>query len=80
MAINAETRTKKATNTRMEIILLFSVMGFLLRGAIRSKVMVEPEVSTNEDKVDMDAESTSTRITPIRIGPNFSTMEGIRSS
>ena len=55
-------------------------MGFLLRGAIRSKVMVEPEVSTNEDKVDMDAESTSTRITPIRIGPNFSTMEGIRSS
>ena len=52
-------------STRIMSTCFSSVMSFL-KGLIRSMVIVEEEVSTREDSVDMDAESTSTTSSPIR--------------
>ena len=66
MAMTAETRINSAIITRITFILPFSVIFPLEAGTMRSKVMVEPLVSTKEDKVDMEAESTSTKTTAIK--------------
>jgi len=43
----------------------------------RSSVIVELDVSTSEESVDIDAESTRTTTIPIRISGSFESMEGI---
>ena len=45
---------KKTMKARMKPILRFSVISILLRGAIKSRVMVDPLVSTKDESVDME--------------------------
>ena len=55
---------KNATNTRIQTTFFFS-SNFLTAGAIRSSVIVDEDVRTRLESVDIDAESTSTRTMPI---------------
>ena len=76
MAISAEITTKKAINARIRTIFFLSERPFFVAGAIRSRVMVELEVSTKEERVDIDAERTRTSTMPMRIGERFANMDG----
>ena len=71
---------KTAISTRMISISFLSEHFFRL-GLMRSIVSVELEVSTSEDRVDIDAESTSTTTRPIRIsGRAVCSRDGIMAS
>ena len=66
-AITTDTTMKNTISTCMVTTCFFSLMSFITRSLSRSSVMVELDVSTREDRVDMDADSTSTTTIPIRI-------------
>ena len=74
-ASSTEMTRKTAISTRMISISFLSEHFFRL-GLMRSIVSVELEVSTSEDRVDIDAESTSTTTRPIRM----SSRDGIMAS
>ena len=80
MAITAETRMKKAIKTRMTSIFFRSVSLPLDAGTTKSSVIVEAEVKTSEESVDIDAESTSTSTTPMSTGARSESTAGIMLS
>ena len=64
----------------MVTICFFSLIFLKTLPLRRSRVMVELEVSTREDRVDMDAESTRTTTTPMRISGSLESMKGMMLS
>ena len=64
-AISTETSRNAPIRIRMTVTSFLSLMVFFMAGLIISMVRVELEVSTSEDRVDMDAESTRTTTRPI---------------
>ena len=72
--------TNTASSTRIQTSWLFSLMSFLKTGLIKSSVSVELEVSTKEDSVDIDAESTMMTITPMRISGRVDSIVGTMES
>ena len=77
MAITAETRIKNTISNLINVTCFFSVISFLHAGFITSKVNVELDVSTSEERVDIDADNTSTITTAITIEGNVESMVGI---
>ena len=79
-AITADTIMK---NT-MKILMIFtrssSLMSFLLMGLITSSVKVELDVSTSDESVDMDAESTSTITTAMTSDGRVASIAGTMES
>ena len=59
------------------MICFFSLIFFMILSFNRSSVIVELDVSTRDESVDIDAESTRTTTIPIRISGSFESMEGI---
>ena len=81
MAITEDTMMKNSTSRRMQSSLFRSCICVPLRalamaGSMMSSVSVDPEVSTSEDKVDMDAERTRMMTTPIIRSGRVASMEG----
>ena len=70
-------------NTSMILIhnsCFFSSISFTILSLIRSYVSVELEVSTRDDRVDMDADNTSTITIPIRISGKVESILGMIAS
>ena len=71
-------------NTTMRIRMIrscfFSSIFLMTRPLSRSSVMVEEEVSTREDRVDIEAESTRMMTTAIRKGDRLFSMVGMTLS
>ncbi len=65
-ARSTDTRIKTAIRTRMMPSCFLSSISGMTVSLRRSRVSVELEVSTREDRVDMEAESTRTMTIPIR--------------
>ena len=80
MAIRADSTMKNAMKARMTIIFFFSLIPFFVIGEIKSSVMVEDDVRTREDSVDMDADRTSTSTTAMSISGRFESMVGMTLS
>ena len=80
MAMTAEITMKMAIITRITNIFFFSVILPFMAGPMRSRVMVEPLVSTREDKVDMEADKTSTKTMAMRTSGIPSNMVGMMAS
>ena len=80
MAMTAEMTMKTAMKIRMTVIFCASLILFPRSGSMKSSVSVEPEVSTSEDRVDIDADSTRIRTTPIRISGRPESMVGMMLS
>ena len=81
MASTEEMMMKKSTSRRMQSSCLRSSRCLSLRalanaGSMISSVKVDPEVSTSEDRVDMEAESTRMMTTPIIRSGREASMEG----
>ena len=51
-------------------------MSFFMSGLIRSSVRVELDVRTSDERVDMEAENTSTTTIPIRISGSVESIVG----
>ena len=79
-AITTEIRIKPASSTRIHTNCCFSFIFFTKRGLIKSSVNVELEVSTRLDKVDMDADKTSTITIPIRMSGREDSIVGMMVS
>ena len=79
-AITTEITTKNTSKIRMHSSCFLSSIFFTRFPLIRSSVSVELEVSTREDKVDMEADSTSTITIPIRISGRDCNIVGIMAS
>ena len=81
IAMTAEIRM----NTAMKILIIgrFLFSSFLLpmkTGSMKSSVRVELDASTSDDRVDIDAERTSTRAIPKITGERFASIAGIMAS
>ena len=78
MAMTAETAMKNTMNTRITSTLRFSLIFafFSTAGFTTSSVRVEEEVSTKEERVDIDAASTSTMISATTTGARSCSMVG----
>ena len=81
MARADDTTMKNNTSRRMLSSWFLSPRCFPLRalttaGSMISSVRVEPEVSTNEDRVDMEADSTRMMTTPIMRSGSEASMDG----
>ena len=66
-AIKTEITINTPMNTRIVSTCFFSVISFTNRSLIKSRVSVELDVRTSDESVDIDADRTSTTVTPIRI-------------
>ena len=73
----AETSMKNTINILIIDTCFFSVISFFDAGFITSSVNVELDVSTSEESVDMEAESTSTITTAITIDGSVESIVGI---
>ena len=80
IAMIAEMMTNMTMNTRMMTTFFLSSIGFFFSGPIKSSVIVDELVSTNDDSVDMDADKTSTMMIPIIIGETVESMLGMTAS
>lgn len=80
IAIAAEMITKTTINSRIISIFFFSSIFFFDNGSIKSRVMVEPLVKTSDERVDIEAERTSTITIPITIGERVESIAGITAS
>ena len=80
MAISAEITMNTTINALMMSIFFFSAISFFARGWMKSRVMVEPLVRTSDERVDIDAERTSTITTAIRMGVRVESIAGITAS
>ena len=67
-------------STRMISSCFFSSMSLITRPLSRSSVTVEEDVSTRDDSVDMEAESTRMITTAIRNGERVCSIVGITLS
>ena len=76
IAMYAEITMKNTMNTRMMETFFFSPILFLERGSITSSVNVELDVSTREESVDMEAESTSTMTTAMTSAGRVASIAG----
>ena len=68
---------KNASSILIQINCFFSLISFTNNGLIKSSVSVELDVSTRLDKVDMDADKTSTMTIPIRMSGRLESIVGI---
>ena len=80
MAMRAETAMNRTMNPRRISSCPFSSRGFFRFGAMRSRVMVEAEVRTRLDRVDMDADSTRTITTPMITAGRLESIRGTMAS
>ena len=71
---------KNTTSSRMTRIFRFSLMPPFRRGATTSSVSVEEEVSTSDDRVDIEAASTSTMTMAMMTGERVLSIVGIMAS
>ena len=55
-------------------------MSLAKTGLMKSRVRVELEVRTSEDRVDMEAESTMITMTPMRMSGRVESMVGMMES
>ena len=78
MAMAADTATKKTMNSRITSTLRCSLIlaFFSTAGLTTSSVKVEEEVSTREERVDIEAASTSTMISATTMGAKSCSMVG----
>ena len=79
-AITTLITIKKTNITLMQRSCLFSSISFTIFPLIKSSVNVELEVNTKDDKVDMEAESTSTMTIPTKISDKEDNMVGMIAS
>ena len=80
MASTAEIMINTTIRARMIVSCFFSSICLTIRPLSRSRVMVEEEVSTREDRVGMEAESTRMMTTAIRKGERLDSMVGMMLS
>ena len=80
MPMNADNAMNTTSSTRIQAICFFSLMSFTMLPLIKSSVSVEDEVSTREDNVDIEADSTMTTSTPSRMSGMFDTSAGMMES
>ena len=80
MAMAAETAMKKTIKPCIIPTTVFSSGSFFILGMITSRVSVELEVSTSEDRVDMEAESTSTITIAMMTSGSVDSMVGMMVS
>ena len=80
IASAAEITMKTTISTRRVSSCFFSSIFFTTWPFSRSSVTVEEEVSTREDRVDMEAESTRTITIAIRTGDSVCSMVGMTLS
>ena len=71
---------KKTNIILMQRSCFFSSISFTIFPLIKSSVNVELEVNTKDDKVDMEAESTSTMTIPTKISDKEDNMVGMIAS
>ena len=71
IAITTERTMKKMTSTRRHRSCFFSFMSFMKDPLRKSSVIVEEDVKTSEDSVDIEALMTRTTRTPIRMSGSF---------
>ena len=79
-AMMTEIRMKSTISQRMIRSCFFSSSFLKTCPRIRSSVMVELEVRTSEDRVDMEAESTRMTTTPIRMSGSPESIVGMTES
>ena len=80
MAMTTEIAINMTINMRMERSCFFSSIFFMIWPFKKSIVNVELEAITNEDNVDMEADSTKMTTSPIRAGERLETIAGIIAS
>ena len=80
MAIITEMMIKTATRIRMISSCFFSCRSLITVPLIKSRVSVELDASTRDDRVDMDADNTSTTTTAMRKGERSESMVGMMES
>ena len=76
----AETRMNTTMSRRIVESCFFSFMFFTTLPLITSSVRVDDEVSTRDESVDMDAESTSTITMPMRMSGSVESIVGMIES
>ena len=76
MAITADTKIKNTINTLITNTCFFSDISFLDAGLITSSVNVELDVSTSDERVDIDADNTSTMTTAMTSAGSVDNMVG----
>ena len=76
IAITADTKIKNTINTLITNTCFFSDISFLDAGLITSSVNVELDVSTSDERVDIDADNTSTMTTAMTSAGSVDNMVG----
>ena len=79
-ASTTETTMKNTISTRITRSCTLSLISFTRFPLIKSSVRVELEVSTSEDRVDIDADSTSIITIPINRSGRVDSIDGITAS
>ena len=79
-AITTLITIKNTSIILMQRSCFLSSISFIIFPLMKSNVNVELEVSTKDDKVDIEAESTSTMIIPTKISDNEDNMVGMIAS
>ena len=79
-AMIMDNRTKTTIQQRMRKTVFRSLISLTRLSLSRSMVRVEEEAMTREDRVDMEAERTSTTVRAMRISGRLESMEGITES
>ena len=80
VAITTDMRINTTIRSRMHKSCVLSFMSFIKAPFIKSRVRVEAEAITREERVDIEADKTSIITTPIRTGDRPESMEGIMES
>ena len=78
--MSAEMATKTTSSARIQTICFFSFISLTMLPLIKSSVSTELEVSTSEDSVLIEADSTSTMTRPMRTSGRFESMVGMIES
>lgn len=76
-AKNTDTATNATISRRIRLSCFFSPIPTIIHRGKKSNVNVEADVKTREDKVDMDADNTSTITIPIRMSGSDDSIWGI---
>ena len=75
-----EMTMKTAISTRMTMSWVFSLISCQKVFFRKSRVIVELEVRTSDDSVDMEADRTRTMTMPMRISGSVESMDGMMAS
>ena len=80
IAMTAEIKIKNTMKILITKICFFSDISFFIDGLITSRVNVELDVSTKEERVDIEADSTSTMTMAIIMEGSEESMAGMIES